>query len=464
MHEHIRKTLANSVDCALGALPLSLRYGKFYRASRRALKKTEYAGKESLKREQMLRLHGLLKHAVETVPFYRDLHKKAMVDREALPSFPILTKDVVRRDPKAFISKAFPRSRLRLATTGGSSGEPFEFYTTRQERAQEWAFVLNLWSRAGFKAGDWRLVLRGDRIGDGGDSSPWEVRRRTREVVLSSYHLSEKSTPDYFRIARDSGCRFLHCHPSSAYLFAQLLKQHGLSLKLQSVLATSEGVYPFQRELLQEVFGCRVYSFYGQSEHVCLAGQCEKADVYHVQPEYGYTEVLDEKNNEVHEEDAVGDIVATGFLNYAMPFIRYRTGDRAVVSKRKCSCGRNHRVFTRIDGRSYDYVVTRRGQTISTTALVFGQHFQAFARIKRMQLLQEHRGEVVVNIMGHNDFSSADEAEIRDGIDEAAAGDLKVSFVYVDDIPVTVTGKHRFMIQKLDLGLPNHQKPGCSTL
>jgi phenylacetate-CoA ligase len=441
-------------------VPARVQYGRAFRKTLRALEASERCDAEELKRRQIGELRRLLTHAVRTVPFYRELHAKGVlepeaVDRvEALRALPLTTKEVKRQSPGRFLSEAFNPNRLSRATTGGSSGEPFEFYTTREERLTEWAFVLNLWRRVGFQPDDWRLVLRGSRVPLGTTAAPWEARTKNRELVLSSYHLSDQTVGEYFKVARDSGCLFLHCHPSSAYVFAQLLKQRGLSLKLRSVLATSEKVFPFQRALLEEVFGCRVYSFYGQSEHVCLAGECERHAVYHVQPEYGVTEVLDADGNEVVEEGAMGEIVGTSFLNYAMPFIRYRTGDYAVISNRRCDCGRSHRLFSRIEGRDYDYVVARRGQKISTTALIFGQHFKAFSRIRRMQVLQWVPGEITLRIVRNEGFDAADETEMREAMQSAVAEGLTVSFDYVTDIPLSSSGKHRFMIQRLDLSLP----------
>ena len=38
------------------------------------------------------------------------------------------------------------------------------------------------------------------------------------------------------------------------------------------------------------------------------------------------------------ENGVQGEILATGFANLGMPFIRYQNGDTAVFSDRECGC------------------------------------------------------------------------------------------------------------------------------
>ena len=77
-----------------------------------------------------------------------------------------------------------------------------------------------------------------------------------------------------------------------------------------------------------------------------------------------------------------------------MPFIRYRTGDLATFSSNTCQCGRNYTLFDDIEGRNYEYVFTKDGRKISLTGLIFGQHFNAFRKIDKMQLLQPEQNLV----------------------------------------------------------------------
>jgi len=88
---------------------------------------------------------------------------------------------------------------------------------------------------------------------------------------------------------------------------------------------------------------------------------------------------------------------------------------------------------------------------ISLTALIFGQHFHAFSRIKDMQIEQERRGEIMVRIVRVGGYSDKDEKEIFQKIQKITGNQLFVQFEYVDEIPRTRMGKRLFLIQKLPI-------------
>ena len=207
--------------------------------------------------------------------------------------------------------------------------------------------------------------------------------------------------------------------------------------------------FPIQRQLIKKAFNARLFTWYGQSEQVVLAGECEESEVYHIYPQYGITELVDEYESIITKDGVEGEIVGTGFNNYAMPFIRYKTGDIATFYEKKCSCGRNYKTFNKIEGRSDDYIYTMDGRKVSLTALIFGQHFEAFEQIKKMQLYQENNGEIEIRIVKNKGFNEIHENEIRHTIFRAVNSGLVLKFRYIDEIPLTKAGKHKFLVKKL---------------
>jgi phenylacetate-CoA ligase len=96
-----------------------------------------------------------------------------------------------------------------------------------------------------------------------------------------------------------------------------------------------------------------------------------------------------------------------------------------------------------------DYVVTRSGQRVSLTALIFGQHFHAFQRITKVQLRQHRPGECELAVIRTPDFNAADEAEMRARLVGCVGDELAVTFRYIAEIPLSAGGKHRFLIQDI---------------
>ena len=196
----------------------------------------------------------------------------------------------------------------------------------------------------------------------------------------------------------------------------------------------------------------RVYSWYGQSERVILAGECEHNSSYHIFPFYGIVELLDKDGEVIEEPGQRGEIVGTGFLNTIAPFIRYRTGDIGMYDDFiTCKCERSYRRLKTVEGRKQDYIITGTGKKVPLTAFVFGQHFRAFEKLYKMQLYQDKAGEITVRIIPKGSYSTTDEEEIRRKMSNAVDGDILINFDSVKEVQKTASGKELFLIQKTEI-------------
>jgi len=343
-------------------------------------------------------------------------------------------------------------------TTGGSSGTPVTVYwQVGYSNARDAAFMQALWRRVDCSLTSKRMVLRGPIV----DSSSHMVYKpATRELICSTYHLDDEQMAAYLSAMKARGIRVIHGHVSSVATFASYLVRHRIVYPLHAVLGASEMVFPFQRELVRKAFGARLFSWYGQSERVVLAGECEVSSKYHVFPEYGILELIDEKGALITKPGVAGEIVGTGFNSFAMPLIRYRTGDIGVyASEVTCACGRTYPVLESLEGRKYEYVVSSDGARISLTGLIFGQHFSAFQNIHRLQIYQDVPGIIEVRVLRSGGYTKRDEEEVVTIIERAGAGRIRCHVVYPDDIPLTPAGKHRFLIQRIPLDRGDGHEP-----
>jgi len=161
------------------------------------------------------------------------------------------------------------------------------------------------------------------------------------------------------------------------------------------------------------------------------------------------TELLDSSGNEVTNEDETGEIVATGFYNFAMPFIRYRTMDLATHTNQKSPDGFNYRLFKRIEGRLQELIVTSSGRLISMTAI--NMHDETFDNVRQFQFYQDTPGKVTLKILPNEKFSERDLNRIYDSIKFKLGDDTELEIKIVDSIPRTKSGKLRFLDQKLEI-------------
>ncbi len=156
-----------------------------------------------------------------------------------------------------------------------------------------------------------------------------------------------------------------------------------------------------------------MFDQYGSAEQVCFISQCE-AGSYHVHPEYGFTELLDTDEG---PRDAKR-IVATGFTNWAMPLLRYDTGDLAVPAAGKCPCGRNTQLVEGVLGRVDDYLIASNGAWVGRLDPVF----KGLTTVRKAQIVQETLGEVRICIVPGKGFRKEHEQvlqkELRRGLEQ----------------------------------------------
>ena len=398
---------------------------------------------------QLDQLKRVVLHAYENCPAYRKLF-----DREGIAPEDIQSPDDIKKLP--FVRKEDLRDHLeefscpwpdrKYATTGGSTGIPFGFYRDDIAFGRELASKAHQYHRIGWSEGDRQLVLRGLPI-DTPDHMTYVPE--FEELRCSSYHLTPDAIETFYLRALEYQPKWLRCYPSSGYVFARFLDERDWKIpSIEGVLCASENLYEFQRKLMQKVFGENVFSHYGHYELAVLAGYCEHSPTYHVLPQYGYAELLDSHGERVRTPGQIGEVVATSFLMYATPMIRYRTRDFAVFKSSGCGeCGRPYEVWDRIEGRLQEFVVTRTGRLISMTAI--NMHDRTFDGVRQFQFHQQERGKLTLNYVPRPECDDSALSFLRSRLFEKLGKDISLHLQAVEEIPLTARGKHRFLIQEL---------------
>ena len=137
---------------------------------------------------------------------------------------------------------------------------------------------------------------------------------------------------------------YFHSYPSAIVDFARHLRTRGLRPPpFRAVSRPPKTSIRASEKEIESFYSARVFSFYGHSENLVIAGECEVNSAYHLFPEYGVAEVLREDGRPAAEGET-GEIVGTTIDNFAMPLLRYRTEDQATVGPERCSCGRPYRL------------------------------------------------------------------------------------------------------------------------
>ncbi len=439
-------------------IPQEKRMEKEYWQLKAFLREAQWWDRERIEVWQLEKLKKIVRHAYENVPGYYALYRDAGVKPEDIVSLtdvrllPFATKELLRDNPEDFVARNIPSWRRKYVTTGGSTGAPFGFYHTDINVWMENAFMHSGWEWVGWQLGDMSAVLRGSLTGS--QEQIWDYDPSRRELLLSSYYLTESTYKQYVTILREYSPKHLQAYPSAVTLLADLILKYGDvgRVDFKTILLGSENVYEWQKTKLVQAFPeTRIFAWYGHTEQAILAPMCEYSDQYHIWPFYGFTEILKERNKNTKVGE-IGELVGTSFWSKGTPLIRYRTEDFAQRGQTGCSkCNRQFDLLRHIEGRKQDYVVTIDGGYVTLTALIFGQHFHAFGAIRNLQLYQDKIGEVIVKIVPAGAYSDLDSSEIKTKMETAVGERLRVQVVLVDEIPKTQLGKYRFLEQKLDI-------------
>jgi len=457
--------LKQGLKYAYGAASSRFRYGKVFWDTYNFLQESQWWNREKLEEYQMRLLEKMLNHVYENVAYYQKVFDqsgskpKNIQDFDDLRKLPYLTKEIIQENLSDLMARNYPKSKLRYGTTGGSTGIPLGFYHEKGvSEAKERAFIITLWHRVNFKMGDRCVVLRGNVVHSANKGKFWEYDPVNKYLILSSYHMTNEILPKYIAKIREFKPDFIQAYPSAITILARFMKKNNIEpfSSVKALLCGSENLYSWQRELLEEVFQCRVYSWYGHSEQAALAGECEKSTYYHIFPEYGMVELINKDGNPATNEDELGEIVATGFNNFICPFIRYRTMDLAAPTDAKCECGRNHPLLKRVEGRLQEFFVDRTG-SLTTFTCAHKALWNVKDKINAYQYVQNEPGKVLLNIDAKSKFSISDIDSVkRTFLDFYPRFDIKIKFV--EDIPRTERGKFRYLIQKLPIEFGDFQK------
>jgi len=396
-------------------------------------------------------LSRILNHATKTVPFYNSLiiDKFLLYDPFGfLKRLPIISKGDLKTEKLKFISSDKSYS-CKTFNTGGSTGSPFEFYFSKASGMADYFHQRAFYFTNDYSPGDKILSFDGIPIPEFLTKEKIFWKRRGifelpyGKIHISSHYLSDETYTFYRDFFFREKPRFLRGYPSVLYEFAVRLEKEEMKTDfLKSITLTAEEIFPYQIDKLRHVFNCNVFGQYGHSEAAIYALTQPNDLTYYCSPLYGYTEVLNATNEHV-KIDEEGDIVVTGYFNFNLPFIRYKTGDRAIYGGEQGGSV----ILKRISGRQQDFVIDKEGNKISITGLVFGQHIRAFGVIRKWQIHQIQKGNITINIVPEKQLGESDISEI---IQKLSLGNkINVTVSIVDDIRKTSRGKQLFVVNEL---------------
>lgn len=429
-----------------------------FRAFLRALEESQSWSRGQLEELQAARLRRIVRHAVQSVPYYRRLFSEhgisaAQIQGPAdLHLIPLLSKETVRTRQAELLAEGADRRRLRRESTSGTTGSPLSIWiddtTYDQHRAAQW--LHHGWG--GYTHREWIGVLAGYKVVPPARHHPpfWVTNYPGKQVHFSTYHLNPEWIPAYVRKLRSSRVRFLLGYPSAIGILARQMVARGETVPLEAVFLSSEPVYPWQAEAIRAAFGATICHYYGSTERAVSAGSCPEtaeSGEMHVNMELCVAEVV---------PDATAPdrhlLVGTSLTNFMMPLLRYETGDITTGIAGICRCGRQHQRIGPVETRTADYLLGANGSIISPWLVT--RVFSPERVVDAFQIVQSDAHHITVRIVPGRGYSGADEDRLREKIEAQVGPGMTISFEHVTEIERTKNGKIRVVVSLMAVDDP----------
>lgn len=306
---------------------------------------------------------------------------------EIIRELPVVGSEELAAEPGRFVSDEATEFNSYWTTTGGSGRNPTSVRLSNASYGIEWKHMHDIWSSEYLRRRDLKLTFRGYHLRDG------ELVRFDpiyNELSVDPFQMNDYNFRCFLRQVRRYKVSCLHGYPSLISLFMERLKSIGETFHVKLIFLGSEGASVELKRQLSSFFDAKVISWYGQTEKVVLAYDADATGRFVNFSSYGYPWILNPDDN------GIGEIIGTTFVNKAMPLVNYRTGDygRIVYEDDKI-------VLENIQGRwGKDFVYRMKDDKIPTSAINLHDGIQQ--KILFYQIVQNEYGKIEVKVLPKN--------------------------------------------------------------
>ncbi|PMM49345.1 phenylacetate--CoA ligase family protein [Vibrio splendidus] len=268
-------------------------------------------------------------------------------------------------------------------STSGSTGQPFNYYTSIKSQSYLWAGILYSWQIAGYELGENVGILSGSALND--KSS---IKKKIFNLIMNftTYDIGSEIQhfeKNFVSDIKKRNIKFVYGYAAVLFQIAKYLKLNNEYLSVKSVVSTAENLSQEMRDLIEERFLCKVFDQYGCNDAGLSAFECKEHNGFHF------------LSNRAYVRQVGGMIVSTDCFNSIMPMLDYETGDLGTVSQKSCKCGLPFPIITEVSGRKNDFI--KSDSRIFHSAF-FTNFFKKIKGIQRYQVLQDSSGKIKVNL------------------------------------------------------------------
>ena len=398
-------------------------------------------------RERAYRVSKLLNHAKCSVPYYQDILSQQPVDEhvsfDVLKTLPVITRADLQRELHLFCAGTNIASYKDA--TGGSTGTPLSFIVDMQTKIAREASLMWADAMAGWCLGERIAMLWGADHDISGALKNHRLKFRwwmENRRWYNAFMMGPDEMSTFHKHMKHFKPHILVSYAGSLYEYSEYLQYEQISptYPLKSIISSAEMLSPYIRRRVEETFTVPIYDRYGNREVGAIAAECEFHNGLHINERDMIVEI-DSPDPYV----VPGPIIITFLHNYAMPFIRYNTGDLACYANHEpCACGRKTDRFKKIVGRQSDSIQTSSGKIVHGE--YFTHLFYGIDGIVEFQFVQHSLMKYELLLKGNKMIANNAVKGIARHIKDVVGENPDVQIKWVKKIPRTKSGKRRFTI------------------
>ena len=391
------------------------------------------------------KLNNLLQHATTTCEFYKHLYLENFSGKDWLKQFPILKKEVTLKHCSKLISSDYKLKSLIKYESSGSSGLRSVVYVDKKEQSIMRAILINWW--------EWNSYFLGKRVLQTGMSPERGFLKTLKDKFLSTkyvtaFGLDEESLLAVLNDNKVMTKAHLFGYASSLYELAKIANKYKLNIQFDLAMSQGDKLFDHYITEIERAFKCNVVEDYGLNEGFMI-GQKKDLPYFYISTPNVYVEILDDNNNQVLDGQ-IGRIVATKLDGYAMPLIRYDTGDLGVMLPREDYPKKRDLAFpllSKVIGRNTDIIRTPDGKVLIVHT--FTGIFEFFSEIKQFQVVQEIRSAITINYIPSHDFHISVIKKIEDVFRKRTRSDITIDWKEVNQILPSKSGKPQIIVNNM---------------
>lgn len=384
-------------------------------------------------------LKDLLTHATETTEFYSKLSVKDLKD------FPVVNKEIIRSQQDRFLSQNYKKDDLIIMFTSGSTGTPFRCYQDKGKKKHVVAELLYYSEKAGYQLGQNLTYIRGYCEGNQRSKVKQLLHNQTLilmtklddlsiEEMINKINLGSESTILGYGSTYDSWKGFFHRRGDS------LVDKN----KVKGIISNGEMLFDDTRVAMEKAFNCRCYSRYSNQENGVIGQDDTENNTFLLNECHYIVEVLKMNSNDTADPGEVGRIVLTDLYNYAMPMIRYDTGDVGTITYLKQG-NIQKKAINNFGGRKADIIFTCKGELLSTSVIELS--FEKFPEIRQFQFIQESPTCYRTKVNTPKEFKN--KRELIKSLKHFLGEEAEIIVEHVDEIPILASGKRKMVVNTM---------------